>query len=149
MDLNPMQNSLFQYNGILKENDDLYRGIARVFGLSDCAFWILYTLREADKPLTQSEICSTIYVAKQTVHSALKKLAYDGYIELEKAEHQKNKLLHLTPKGEALAQATVDRVIDIECKALSKLGRENVETFIGLFQKYTDLLKNYMTEIKP
>ena len=36
---------LSEYNNILKENDNLYRGVAKRLGLPECAFWILYTLR--------------------------------------------------------------------------------------------------------
>ena len=36
---------LKQYNDIMKENDKLYRGMARKLDLSECEFWILYYLR--------------------------------------------------------------------------------------------------------
>ena len=36
-----------EYNRILKENDELYRSAVKTMGLPDCAFWILYTLRES------------------------------------------------------------------------------------------------------
>ena len=31
---------LSEYNNILKENDNLYRGVAKRLGLPECAFWI-------------------------------------------------------------------------------------------------------------
>ena len=65
--------TLAAYNELYKEQDDLYRGAARGFGLSDCAFWVLYALRETKRPMTQSGICAAVYQPKQTVHSALKK----------------------------------------------------------------------------
>lgn len=30
---------LSEYNNILKENDNLYRGVAKRLGLPECAFW--------------------------------------------------------------------------------------------------------------
>lgn len=36
-----------EYNRILKETDELYRSAVKTMGLPDCAFWILYTLRES------------------------------------------------------------------------------------------------------
>ena len=39
-----------------KEVDDIYHTLALKFGLSDSAMWILCTMREADRELTQSEI---------------------------------------------------------------------------------------------
>ena len=40
--------ALAAYNDAYKEQDDLYRAVARQCGLSDCAFWVLYALRESD-----------------------------------------------------------------------------------------------------
>ena len=42
-----MSKKLFEYNNIIKEQEDLYRKIAKHFGMSECSFWILYSLREA------------------------------------------------------------------------------------------------------
>lgn len=39
-----------------KEIDDVYHMLALKFGLSDSAMWILCTMREANRELTQSEI---------------------------------------------------------------------------------------------
>ena len=48
---------LAQYNSLYKDMDEVYRALARHYGLSDCALWILYSLREADNPLTQNKLC--------------------------------------------------------------------------------------------
>ena len=78
MDSKTLDARLKQYNDITKENDELYREAAKKFGLSVCEFWILYFLRvEYAKPM-QSEICSSFYLPKQSIHSALKKLEADG-----------------------------------------------------------------------
>lgn len=37
---------LSEYNRIIKENDEIYHNVAKSFGMPDCAFWILYMLRE-------------------------------------------------------------------------------------------------------
>ncbi len=138
---------LFEYNSIIKETDELYRKIAKTLDLPDCTFWILYTLREDSKVLTQSEICSAIYQPKQTINSALKKLQNDGYIELKEMSDRRSKQVVLTLKGKQLAEKTVDKVIIVEQKALSELTEEEQKTFIGLFRKYTDLFKNHIPEL--
>lgn len=135
---------LFEFNSIIKENDDLYRGVAKALGLSDCAFWILYALREDNAVLTQSEICYALYQPKQTVNSALKKLESDGYIELLYINDRRSKQIHLTEKGIELAERTVDKVIAVEHNALSCLSDTEQEAFISLFRKYTDLLRDKM-----
>ena len=67
-------NRLAEYNSMIKEHENLYRQIAKRFGLSECAFWILYSLRETDVVVTQSELCFALSQPKQTINTALKKL---------------------------------------------------------------------------
>ncbi len=136
---------LLEYNGLYKENDELYRNVAKGVGLSDCAFWILYFLRERGEGLgcglTQSGICSAIYAPKQTVNSSLKKLEEDGAIELAEGADRRSKLVRLTQKGTILAGRTVDRVLAAEQRAMGGMTAEEQTAFLGLFRRYTDLLK--------
>ena len=48
---------LLEYNKETKRLDDLYRCAAKQCGISECAFWILYTLRAKERQFTQAEIC--------------------------------------------------------------------------------------------
>ena len=41
--------SLSEYNDIFKEESKLYQDIARDMGLSQCSFWILYTIPVKDR----------------------------------------------------------------------------------------------------
>ena len=94
--------TLAAYNELYKEQDDLYRGAARGFGLSDCAFWVLYALRETKRPMTQSGICAAVYQPKQTVHSALKKLEGEGFLRLAEGRDRRSKHLE-TEQAQLLA----------------------------------------------
>lgn len=132
---------LTEYNEIFKEIDDIYHGIARIFRLPECAFWILYTLRMEKLPLTQSEICNLQYQPKQTVNSALKKMAEDGYIKLVHESDQRSKQICLTEKGERLAEKTVDKVSGAETSALIGLSDSEQEQFFYLLKKYKGLLR--------
>lgn len=132
---------LTEYNEIFKEIDDIYRGIARIFRLPECAFWILYTLRVEELPLTQSEICNLQYQPKQTVNSALKKMSEDGYIKLVHESNQRSKRICLTEKGERLAEKTVDKVSAAEAAALIGLSDDEQEQFFYLLKKYKGLLR--------
>lgn len=135
---------LSKLNNLIKENDDIYRNVAKRLGLPDCTFWILYSLREKENSTTQSEICSVIYLPKQTVNSAMKKLENDGYIELLSTNNRRSKQVTLTPKGLALAEKTVDRIIARETDALAGMTPDEKETFLQLYRKYTDLLNENM-----
>lgn len=139
---------LSEYNGLYKENDELYRNAARTVGLSDCAFWILYFLREHGAELTQRDICSAIYAPKQTVNSSLKKLEESGMIELAEGTDRRCKLVRMTQNGIKLAGETVDRVLEAELRAWSKMAAEEQELFLRLFRRYTDLLKKEMGVLK-
>ncbi len=138
---------LAEYNGIIKENDDIYRNLARALGLSECSFWILYVLRTNDTALAQSEVCASMYQPKQTVNSALKKMESGGYLKLEKGKDHRSKQISLTEGGIRLCQRTVDRVIESERGALEGMTAQEQEMFLSLFHKYTDLLRLAMRDI--
>ena len=116
-----------EYNRILKENDELYRS--------------------AVKTMTQSDVSYTLYQPKQTVNSALKKLADGGYIVLSEQKDRRSKPLSLTEKGQRLAEKTVDRVIAAEHRALAGLSEEKQDIFIRLFRQYTDLLRDSLAAL--
>ncbi|MCM1083250.1 MAG: MarR family transcriptional regulator [Clostridium sp.] len=137
---------LTQYNTLYKENDEIYRIAAKTLGLSACAFWILYALRE-EEGLIQSELCHTLCLPKQTIHSALKKLENDGFIKLSSGKDRRAKYLSLTKKGTELAKETVDRVIQSELNAFAGFTDLEQQEFIRLFQKYTELLKAGMMNL--
>lgn len=70
------------YNQFSKELDGLYHLYARKSGLSDTAFWILYSVEESQSVYTQKELCEDWSYSRQTVNSALKKLVEQEIIEL-------------------------------------------------------------------
>ncbi|MDE7333478.1 MAG: MarR family transcriptional regulator [Lachnospiraceae bacterium] len=139
---------LMEYNDIFKENENIYRGLARRVGLSECAFWILYILRADNEAPVQSDICACLHLPKQTINSALKKMEAEGYLVLTRGSDLRSKRVSLTADGVRLCEKTVDRVIGVEQNALNGLPPEEQTLFLSLFRKYNNLLKNYMQEIK-
>ncbi len=138
---------LSEYNEIIKENDEIYRHLAKNFHMPECTFWILYTLRTAHAPLTQSELCKILYEPKQTVNSALKKLEAEGFLSLAVGSDRRSKTITLTDKGQTLAGQTVDLVISAEKHSLLSLEETEQDLFLQLFHKYTDALKQQITEL--
>ena len=136
--------ALAAYNELYKEQDDLYRAAARGFGLSDCAFWVLYALREAERPMTQSDVCAAVYQPKQTVHSALKKLMGAGYLQLAEGRDRRSKYLVLTERGEALVRRTVDPVMAAETAAIDTLTEAERTQFLSLCRRYNTALRQYL-----
>lgn len=136
--------ALAAYNELYKEQDDLYRAAARGFGLSDCAFWVLYALREAERPMTQSDVCAAVYQPKQTVHSALKKLIGEGCLRLAEGRDRRSKYLVLTERGEALVRRTVDPVMAAETAAMDTLTKAERTQFLSLCRRYNTALRQYL-----
>lgn len=139
-------NCLWEYNNILKENENIYRDLARKLGLSVCQFWILYTLRTESLPLSQKDICTSLYLPKQTINSALKKMESEGYLALTSGKDHRSKGIMLTSKGILLCERTVDQIIAMERSAFADLSEEKQEFFLSLFRQYTNLLKMHMHE---
>ena len=137
-----LRDLLVRYNRVYKETNEFYHHLARRFQLSDCAFWILYTLRESTAPCTQAELCAILCLSRQTVNSAIQQLRRAGYLELLPAPDGKaGKPLVLTPAGQALAGETVDRVFALEEDALDRFTPEERDTFLALNQRYLTHLR--------
>ena len=143
---NNARNKLYEYNNALKSVDENYRNIAKRSGLSEAAFWTLYTLRMEPGNVTQSDVCNVLYQPKQTVNSALKKLESEGYIILTPAgAHTKN--ISFTESGIKLCEQTVDKVIEAECDALKEMTDDEAENLIALQGAYSILLKNKLNNL--
>ena len=130
------------YNWLYKESNAIYHRLAGYFGLSDTAFWLLYSLRETDQPLKQAELCSILCSSKQTVNSALKNLEEEGLIRLESAQgDRRSKEVFLTEAGSELAAASVDRVLAIEEQAALRLSPEERLAILALERRHVEALR--------
>ena len=139
---------LVNFNATINGYDEIYRAVAKSFGLSDCAFWILYYLRQSKEKVTQKDICSFIYQPKQTVHSALKKMVDDGLIEVGDYNGKRHKYVTLTEKGEAFSQKTVDLVLAEEIAAFEDMDASEREHVMKLLAKYSDNLSRRMSKFR-
>ena len=130
------------YNTLIKEDNSLYHALAKGFGLSDTAFWILYILEESGQAVTQTELCAALCLSKQTVNSALKGLADSGYIRLD-APHgrHRSKHLSLTPLGSELIGHTIRPVFRMEEQAYQGLAPEERQALLKLHRRYLELLR--------
>lgn len=130
------------YNTLIKEDNRLYHTLAKSFGLSDTAFWILYILEESSQAVTQAELCTVLCLSKQTVNSALKGLSDSGYIRLEPSHgKQRGKQLALTPLGMELIVRTIRPVFRMEELAYQGLSPEERQTLLSLNGRYLELLR--------
>ena len=70
MEYDQTRMQLHIYNAIYKETDAVYSGFAKRSGLSDCAFWLLYSIRDSEDTCRQKDLCGQWTMSKQTVNSA-------------------------------------------------------------------------------
>lgn len=120
------------FNEADKEMNIIYHRLARHYRLSDSVFWVLYLLGEAQGPMTQTKLCGALFLSKQTVNSALKKLENRGYLRMESMSgDRRNKLLSLTDRGEELLRLAVEPT----------LAMEERRTFLGLTHRYLDAIR--------
>ena len=138
---------ILTYNQLLKECDNVYHDAAVRAGLSDCAFWILYSLHGADHTITQSEIGDNASMPRQTVNSALKKLEKDGYLTLEKIDGKMGKSIHLTQAGKAFVQTHIAPISAAEDRAVARFTDGEKEAFLATFRTLVDRLKTEIGEV--
>ena len=130
------------YNQICKEMDILYHGYAKKCGLSDMAYWILYSMAECDGSFTQRDFCNDWFFAPQTVNSALKDLEKKGIVFLESVPgNKKNKLICLTDLGKTFMEERILPLMKIECESFETLSQEECEGMLSASKKYVSALK--------
>ena len=133
---------LQRYYTLWREENAMYDDWAREQGLSSNSVWILYSLYEAKESCTQKSISQMWSIPKQTINTILKEFSANGYIELSTdQEDKRNKLIVLTPKGNAYAGKIIEALHKRELFATERMGLDNItrtndatERFISLFR---------------
>lgn len=144
MDMNPLKT----YNRIYKESDIIYHKYAKACGLSDMAFWILYSVAESDEYFTQRDFCNDWFFAPQTVNSALKDLEKKGIIFLESLpDNKKNKLIKPTQRGEKFIESVILPLIKTECESFTALSKKECELMLSTTKKYISVLKDKVSNL--
>ena len=120
-----------------KQFDALYRNAGAIFGLPDCAMWILYFLSSSGQELSQQDLIEKMMFPKQTINSAVTGLAKKGLVELSVIPGTRNrKKITLTEGGRKLAENTVDRMFLAECRAVEQMGFERMTAYMELYHDF-------------
>ena len=120
-----------------KQFDALYRNAGALFGLPDCAMWILYFLSTSEDELSQQDLIEKIMFPKQTINSAVAGLEKKGLIELTMIPGTRNrKKLTLTEAGNEMANKTVSKMYQAECRAVEQMGAERMKQYIELYRDF-------------
>lgn len=141
-------NSLKTFNQISKEKDIVYHNYAKSCGLSDMAYWILYSIAESDEYFTQCDFCNNWFFAPQTVNSALKDLVKNDIIFLEPVpENRKNKLIKPTENGKRFIESVIIPLINAECESFEALSKDECDIMLSATQKYMSALKDKISSL--
>lgn len=135
------QEMLIQYNQLVKEYDDIYRNIAKHFHMSETEFWILYNLYAENNQPTQRELCMRLHTPKQTIHSALRKMEQEGWIQYIALQDHRMKKITLCEKGIRAAQQSVALVTDKEEQAFQCFNETEKRLYLSLLQRHIEHLQ--------
>lgn len=118
-----------------------YEAYARRNGLQSKRFYVLMWIYFSPDGITQKQIIKETASTKQVVSSQIESFFAKGYITFTRDEKNKrNKLLQLTPEGEAFAQKIFEPLVTLEKIALDSLSEEEQAVFLPVVQKYSDKL---------
>lgn len=131
-----------------KERKSIYHEVATKCGLSETALWILYYISEFDVDQTQQDLCRQGFYAKQTINTAVTGLAKDGLVELVPVPGTRNhKKMHLTPKGQALAERTARPLKAAEEHAYGRISEEELSAYVKTIGKLNEYLREEIEKL--
>ncbi|HIZ55631.1 MAG TPA: MarR family transcriptional regulator [Firmicutes bacterium] len=136
------------FNQAHKKMNVLYHNYAKSIGLSDSAFWLLYSLYEHGAPCTQKNLCEAWFYPPQTINTALKFLEGKGLISLAFVSgNKKNKRILFTKDGEELVQKKIAPLVRAEERSFERLNEDERENLLALTQKHIGLLEEELNQI--
>lgn len=139
---------LAAFNRAHKRMNVLYHNYARDVGISDAAFWLMYSLYEKGGPCTQTELCAAWFFTPQTINSALKSLEKQGLITLDFApDSRKNKQFFFTETGEQLVREKIMPLVQAEEKSFLRLNEQEREALLAITQKHIGILEEEINRI--
>lgn len=132
--------SMKRFNHLTGEISAVYHMASLKLGLSDSACQILYTIYDSGGSCLLSDICRLTGMAKQTINSAIRNLEREGIVCL-KAVNFKFKMVLLTKRGLAYAEATAGRLIKAENEIFESWSSGEVKQYLALTERYLNDLK--------
>ena len=141
-----LREDLARLNQINKAMNDGYHEVSVRHGVNDSAFDILYSIYELGDGCLQRDICKVSYLAKQTVHSAIRKLELEGLIRLEQG---KGRQMHirLTEKGREKISQFIVPIVRCEEEAFQSFSEEEMQQMLSLYERYTKALREGLQNI--
>lgn len=139
---------LAAFNRAHKRMNVLYHNYAKAVGISDAAFWLMYSLYEKGGPCTQTELCQIWFFTPQTINSALKSLEKQGLITLDFAPNsRKNKQFFFTEDGKQLVKEKIIPLVQAEEQSFLRLDEQERNALLTITQKHIGILEEEINRI--
>jgi DNA-binding MarR family transcriptional regulator len=140
-DLASIHSAISRVNG-------LYGRWAQKQNINFYTMHIFYFLQKREA-VTQKQICENSKIPKQSINNVIITLKNDGYISIIPGDKDKReKFIVLTEKGRGYMQEKFAPLLEIEERALQKMGTELVRQLITSATAYGDFLEQEMSKEK-
>lgn len=135
-----------RFNHINDEINALYHRASAKLGFADSEMLILYLLSDYGDGLTQSRIIELTSMSKQTVNSAVSRMAKAGWIILgEKSGRRRS--IALADAGKRILAERLGGFRKQEENIFDSWTAEEKDTLLILMRRYRDTLKTIVEEL--
>ncbi|MFR3787640.1 MarR family winged helix-turn-helix transcriptional regulator [Agathobaculum desmolans] len=120
--------------------DGIWYHLARRSGVKVNMLSLLFALDDGT-PRTQKQICEEWIIPKTTINTIVKECVAAGYVRLLQNGHSREKLLYLTPEGQAYAQKALRLFYQVENAAMERTLQSCSPAFIEDIGRYAENLR--------
>lgn len=140
-----LSDNLKEFNFLYRKWDGLYHDLAIKAGMSDSAFFILYSIVELGDGCLQKDIAEHVSTSRQTINSSIQNLTSKGYISLTQG-NRRDKHIHLTTAGQQLVEDKILPVMKMEEAVFSEMTSSESQELLRLTKRYIQLFHEKIYE---
>ncbi|STZ64036.1 MarR family [Moraxella lacunata] len=121
-----------------------YSDYAKKFNLNYNELVVLQGLF-CEKNCTQTHICTTWALPKQTVHNICKKYIELGLIDvLDNPADKRTKLFALNAKGREFALPIIEPLLALEQACVAEFGETRTDDYLNIFNEFQEVIKKHI-----
>ena len=130
------------WDSLCKEQADFYHKASVWSGLSDAAYWVMFSVCWKQEKISQSDLCAENYFPKQTINSAVTKLLKQEFVTLIASDdNKKRKLIKLTTQGVAFCKQYVEPIFEVERESFRQCDRDEIDQMLSTMKKQLNFMK--------
>ena len=118
--------------------DGVYYFLAKKLGVNENALAFLYALDDG-QPHSQKEISDAWLIPRTTIHSIVKMMQKEGYIQFCTEQHKKEKAIILTEKGQKYTDSLLADIMQWR-KAIVETLRNYPSEFVSVLKDFSNRL---------